>query len=312
MSPNLQIKKTLNEIAEAFSSFLEKEIIPTLRALSVPQLAEPIIYSLSGRGKRIRPCLVFLCAGLTADVDKNKSAFYVASAVEAIHTYSLIHDDLPAMDNDEIRRGKPTCHIQFSEWAAILAGDGLNSLAFEFLVKASQEDPSLNLQGLILSLSRGCGVEGMVAGQAMDLNYEKEKTVAKQPQKAPSLLQEIHHKKTAALFSTCCELGGMLSGCTNTSEYRKYGIQLGMLFQIKDDLLDKSGNTKLMGKATKKDTNKLSYPNVFGLERSQLMCQQLQEEIEILAIKLEEGPRQEKSYTLELKNLGHFLSARNS
>ncbi len=299
-----------------FSSFLNQEIIPFIHSQTVPELAEPMIYSLKARGKHIRPILLLLCSGIEPNTQsqQNRAAFYVAAAIEVIHTYSLIHDDLPAMDDDDMRRGQASCHIHYSEWAAILAGDALQSLAFELLAIASQLDINLNLQRLIICLARASGMQGMVAGQTLDLSSEREanRTIGKanEPQNTTLLLKEIHQKKTGALFCASCELAAICTNCQEISPYQEYGQNIGLLFQIKDDLLDALGDAKTMGKATNKDIDKLTYPAVFGLEASERMCKELEQELTQLAHRLVPGVRSQKDYRAQLSQLPNFVLER--
>ena len=307
--PNFaKIEDTLLSVSTALDNFFAKEIIPQIKAAAVPQLAEPMIYSLSAPGKRIRGALVFLCAGMKADSLANPAVFYVAAAVEALHTYSLIHDDLPAMDNGKLRRGRPACHLQYSEWAAILAGDGLHTFAFELLAKACTRDPRLDLQDLVISLNKGAGMNGMVSGQALDLSSARQIINGN----VNDLLHKIHNKKTAALFASSCELGALLSYCSQLDSYRQYGYELGLLFQIKDDLLDVYGDLHTMGKGTGRDIDKLTYPAVFGLEASEKQCQELQKKITKLATKLSPGPNSQVNYQAQLSELAGFVLRRDS
>ena len=319
-----KIRSTLSEFETAFNSFLASKIIPLIRSTAVPQIAEVIIYALETPGKRLRPTLLLWCAGASPDPQKNLSIFYAAAAVELSHSYSIIHDDLPAMDDDAVRRGKASCHVQYSEWAAILAGDALNSLSFALLVRAVQaakgEGSAPSLANLILSLSRGVGLEGMVSGQALDLSLERESKKDYSMEEKKSLVLAIHNKKTAALFRTCCELGALLTGAQKLAPYQAYGKKLGLLFQIKDDLLDIEGNPQRMGKAARKDIDKLSYPAVFGLEQAKAECRKLVDELQKLAQKLStelrikiKGQRQSKAdYSRQLAELPLYIIEREA
>jgi len=225
-------------------------------------LAEAIRYSLLAPGKRIRPLLVLAAAELCGGEIEN--ALPAACAVEMIHNYSLIHDDLPAMDDDDMRRGRPTCHIQFDEATAVLAGDALIPLAFEVISRDIQP-ASVALQ-CVTALAVAAGATQLVGGQADDLNLE-----FSTPDLA--MLERIHHRKTGALLSVSLELGAITAGAD--SEQRKsllnYGKHLGLAFQIADDLLDLRGSQAKMGKRTNKDagSGKMTYPSVIGEQQSE-------------------------------------------
>jgi geranylgeranyl diphosphate synthase type II len=188
-----------------------------------------------------------------------KEVLPTACGLELIHTYSLIHDDLPAMDNDEMRRGRPTVHRQFDEATAILAGDGLYSLAFElFSLGPAREDLKFRVIG---EIARATGPRGMVGGQQMDIDPKTEST--------PPILRHLHLRKTAYLIATALKCGGILGqGPEPAVEVLfKNGIYLGMLFQITDDILDLTGDSALLGKAVHKDLaqGRLTYPGLYGL-----------------------------------------------
>lgn len=295
---NSNTRELFGRYTAAFNDFLAAVIAPLIRERAVDRIAEPVLYSLEAGGKRFRPALLFLCAGLepeeiarhTTSSDgpsaereaaRIEQALFAAAALECIHTYSLIHDDLPAMDNDEIRRGKPTCHMAFSEWEAILAGDALNTLAFDLLT--DQEWEPRTAVGLVRLLARGAGLGGMICGQALDLHAEKNHLRDTSPDLARSVLTEIHLKKTAALIGTACEMGALLAGLTPPSRepYRRFGETLGFLFQVSDDLLDVTGDEVLMGKKVGKDeeAGKLTYPVLFGVEESRKQAAELSEKL---------------------------------
>lgn len=236
-----------------------------------PLLAEAMRYSLLAPGKRMRPILVLLsteaCGG-----DERK-ALPAACAVEMVHTYSLIHDDLPAMDDDDLRRGLPTCHKKFGEATAILAGDALLTLAFQVLASGY---PPATACGCCLELARGAGDCGMVAGQALDLAWE-----AGSPSALPrnlESLERIHAQKTGALFRACLRLGAWSAQGERTGGPDRalleavdcFGRCLGMVFQITDDLLDVEGSVEQTGKRVGKDAarGKLTYPGLLGVEES--------------------------------------------
>lgn len=224
---------------------VEKHLSHIFQALNAPskKLKKAMEYAVLSQGKRLRPLLVYLTAR-TLDIPLEKLD-NVACAVECMHAYSLVHDDLPAMDDDDLRRGKPTCHKAFDEATAILAGDALQTLAFQqilridsALINAEQK----NAMALLLSVA--CGAEGMVSGQAMDLEY-LEQTI---PQE---LLQTIHHLKTGIFLETCVKLALLAAPDMEASHQNallSFAQYLGLAFQIQDDYLDRYGDTETLGK----------------------------------------------------------------
>jgi farnesyl diphosphate synthase len=206
-----------------------------------------------GGGKRFRPFLVLESAALFGVAAE--SALQAAAAVECVHCYSLIHDDLPAMDNDDVRRGRPTVHKVFDEWTAILAGDALLTLAFEILSgAATHADPAIRAE-LVTGLARASGGAGMVGGQCLDLEAEK---LGRPAQPTASHVQRLQAMKTGALLRFSCEAGAILGGAS--AEQRRalvnYGACIGLAFQIADDLLDLEGDAAAVGKAVGKDAAK--------------------------------------------------------
>jgi len=212
-------------------------------------------------GKRFRPLLLLAtgeCFGAPRD-----SLIATACAVELIHTYSLIHDDLPAMDNDDLRRGRPTCHIQFGEATAILAGDALQTLAFQTIADDEHLDPQTRVR-LLGELAQASGTpSGMVAGQAHDLEAE-ERTVDEEE------LEQIHRLKTGALITAATRCGAIIGSPSKADlmKVTEYGAQLGLLFQITDDLLDVTATAEKLGKTPGKDarSHKATYPGVYGMK----------------------------------------------
>jgi geranylgeranyl diphosphate synthase type II len=226
-----------------------------------PRLTEAIRYSLLAPGKRLRPMLVLIAAeacGGTSD-----AAMPAACAVEMVHAYSLVHDDLPAMDDDDLRRGRPTCHKAFGEATAILAGDALLTLAFEVLARDVR--PAATAARCCAVLACAAGARALVGGQADDLAAEFS---------AGSLeaLEAIHRRKTGALFLASLELGGLTAGASDEqlAALADYGWRLGLVFQITDDLLDVRGDVADLGKRVGKDSTrgKLTYPGVLGVDAS--------------------------------------------
>jgi farnesyl diphosphate synthase len=226
------------------------------------KLVNALSYSLMSGGKRIRPLLSYATAeALGLDLS---NADYVAASIEMIHAYSLIHDDLPAMDNDDLRRGKPTCHVEFDDATAILAGDALQAMAFEVLTHIDAK-PKAVVQ-LIRMLSLSCGVLGMAGGQSLDLESEN-KQLDKQA------MDNIHQLKTGALISASVEMMGVLCDqCTDETRMalKQYAYDFGMAFQIIDDVLDVIGDEDTIGKPIGSDesNNKSTYPSIMGLDAS--------------------------------------------
>ncbi|MFK7766725.1 MAG: polyprenyl synthetase family protein [Mariniblastus sp.] len=231
-------------------------------------LREAIRYCLLAPGKRIRPLLVLTAAQMCGGTIAN--AMPSACAVEMIHNYSLIHDDLPAMDDDELRRGKPTCHVKFDEATAILAGDALIPLAFEVITRDTK--PAEVALECVASLAKASGPSQLVGGQADDLNLQFAASDVES-------LEKIHRRKTGALLTCSLELGAITAQASQ--EYRSslinYGKHLGLAFQIVDDLLDLRGSQAKMGKRTGKDAElgKQTYPSVIGEEASELRAQEM-------------------------------------
>lgn len=245
-------------------SLVERAIIDFLPVCNDNQdeVVEAMKYSLSNGGKRLRPvfCLEF-AASLGLD---KREALPFACAIEYIHTYSLIHDDLPCMDNDDFRRGKPSCHKKFSEDTALLAGDALLTHAFQIITESDLSDfKKVNAVSL---LSQNSGAAGMIGGQVIDLKYEKEN---------PSLNQllSVHKLKTGALISAACLMGCIAGGATEKqmAAASKFAYTLGIAFQIKDDILDVVGDSAVLGKpvGSDADNNKTTYVTVAGLEKAQ-------------------------------------------
>jgi geranylgeranyl diphosphate synthase type II len=254
----------------AFFDRVRPAIDSTLNGLLPAETASPerihqaMRYSTLDGGKRIRPCLCV--AAFAAYRDDWKPILPIASAVEMIHSYSLIHDDLPAMDDDDLRRGKPSCHKQFDEAIAILAGDALVTLAFEVLAR-SKDFPAERMLQAISTLGRAAGsCGGMIAGQVLDI--EAEVTPANEHQ-----LEAIHRSKTGALIAASVWLGAYLGGATETdlSSIRTYCDRIGLAFQVIDDILDATDGSN-------RDEGKATYPGLHGLEKSRHIAHHLMEE----------------------------------
>jgi geranylgeranyl diphosphate synthase, type II len=227
-----------------------------------PDLHRAIEYTLDGPGKRIRSALVLWCCELSAGRE-NADARTAAAAIEMVHTYSLVHDDLPAMDDDDLRRGRPTCHKAFDEATAILTGDGLLTLAFEIL--ANEIGDTVLAVKLIAELARAAGPAGMIAGQVADLKAES--TVGTVP-----MLEYIHTNKTAKMFRCAAAMGALCGGASveQVGVLGQYGLKIGLGFQIADDILDVSASSEQLGKTAGKDLKaaKCTYPAVVGIEKA--------------------------------------------
>jgi geranylgeranyl diphosphate synthase, type II len=238
------------------------------------QLTDAMAYSLLGPGKRIRPALVLLCyhAAGGDGAQAEARAMPAAAAIEMIHCFSLIHDDLPAMDDDDLRRGRPTNHKVFGEALAILAGDALNTLPFQIVADRIGE-PGLAVK-ILRELTFATGPEGMIGGQVLDTCHPEEakkNPVAIGPALLPKL-QQIHRMKTGALIRCACRMGAIaaeVDGAT-LAQIDTYGQAIGLAFQIVDDILDVTSTEEQMGKKVGKDADKgkLTYPVLVGLERS--------------------------------------------
>ncbi len=262
------LKEMLNNYKVLVDDFIDRL---SLKRIFPPLFNEALFYTPKSGGKRIRAMLVMLAASM---FDANmEDAVYVAGAVELIHAYSLIHDDLPAMDNDDFRRGKPSNHKVFSEALAILAGDGLNTYAFNIILNSNLNDKKKVNVAKILSDNAGIG--GMVTGQAADiLSSEKKLTQYKDK----FLVNFIHKHKTAKLIQASVVCGAL---CGNPSEdelekIKRYGLYSGVAFQIIDDCLDVVGDEKKMGKKRVDNINDtLTYPKVYGLNKSYELADKL-------------------------------------
>jgi geranylgeranyl diphosphate synthase type II len=279
------------EIDAALEYWLPSEATPPV---SVHQAMR---YSVFAGGKRIRPILCLRAGRLFGAEDA--AVLPVACALELIHTYSLIHDDLPALDNDSLRRGKPTCHVQFGEALAILAGDGLLTLAFHVLARAPVE--AERRVRIIEEISAAAGtVNGMVGGQVADLEAGGQVVTAGQ-------LEYIHRSKTAALIRAAAVAGGLAGQATaeDLERLRQFGEKIGWAFQVVDDILDVEESSVQLGKTAGKDEQqkKATYPALFGLEPSrqfaQALCQQAVAELDVY------GERADS-----LRELAHFLVRR--
>jgi len=255
------IDKLLSESRRLVEASLD-ELLPAAD-VSPQKVHEAIRWSVFAGGKRFRPALL-LASGQTFGAPV-EVLLNTACALEMIHTYSLIHDDLPSMDDDELRRGRPTCHVRYDEATAILAGDALQSLAFQAIAEHQLLEPQTRVR-LITELSRAAGTpHGMVAGQALDIEAEAREVTSEE-------LEEIHRLKTAALVICAVRCGAIIAGANETEldAVTKYAQNLGLLFQITDDLLDVTATEQELGKTPGKDarSEKATYPALYGLEEA--------------------------------------------
>ncbi len=266
-----RLQEALNDTAEAVTTMLDR-LLPDG---DVPErrLFEAMRYATLGGGKRLRPFLVLTGARLF-DVDEDR-ALRAAATVEFIHCYSLIHDDLPAMDDDDLRRGRPTCHIQFDEATAILAGDALATLAFEVLATSGTHPDATVRCELVRLLAQAAGAGGMVGGQMFDLTAEG----ASLDIPAVTRLQRL---KTGQLFAFSCEAGAILGRASVAARkaLRAYAHDLGLAFQITDDLLDVEGSEDVVGKKVGKDaeSGKATFVAVLGVARAREQARILSEQ----------------------------------
>lgn len=272
-----EMAEMAGQAGQTLSELLQKQT-------AIPKrLKEAMDYMLQSGGKRIRSALVLWTCRMTAG-QVNRDAQIAAAAVEMVHTYSLIHDDLPAMDDDDMRRGRPSCHRQFDEATAVLAGDALLTLAFEVL--ATEVSNPATAVGMIRTLSKAAGPAGMIAGQIADMEGSR-------VQASMENLQYIHTNKTAEMFAASAVLGGVAGGASDSQldDLREYGMKIGLGFQIADDLLDVTGKTENLGKTAGKDTvqGKLTYPALVGIEKSRQIFEKIT--LEAMAALVVFGPK---------------------
>lgn len=292
--------------------FLERwapRVEERLRELLPPEDEEPrsvhaaMRYSVLAGGKRLRPALVLL--GARAAGGREEDVLGVACAVELVHTYSLIHDDLPAMDDDDVRRGRPSCHRQFGEAVAILAGDALNTYAFEVIARTAP-DPT-RVAALVRELCEAAGTRGMVGGQVADLEAERAEN-GEGEAVTLDVVRGIHERKTGALLTASLRLGAIAAGADEPllGTLRDVGRRLGLAFQIIDDVLDEEGEVADLGKTPGKDRaqGKATYPRAVGVARSR----QAAEELVADAVSMLDG----RPGSDVLRSLGAYLLARRS
>lgn len=264
---------TWSERYHEYCSMIEAALPQYLPPVTLPQgkVCEAMAYSLLDGGKRIRGCLTLamceLCGG------EVQSALPLACAIEMVHAYSLIHDDLPCMDNDDLRRGKPSCHIKFGEGTALLAGDALLTHAFSAASDAYFNGtlPAETVLRCVNQLSRAAGVEGMIGGQVID-------TAPEEVPKTPEQLEEMHSMKTGALIRSAAVLGCLAAGAPRdvVMQADLYAAKIGLAFQIVDDILDATEESEKLGKSTSDaDNNKTTYITLYGVEKAREMVRRL-------------------------------------
>ena len=272
LDSSAQVQQDLDRLVP----LLEVHLLDALSGGEAPRVGEAMRYSLEAGGKRVRPVLCMLAAesiGSSPEI-----AISCATALEYIHTYSLIHDDLPAMDDDDLRRGKPTCHVAFGEGQAILAGDGLLTEAFAIVLSDETLPVERRVQAARI-LAEAAGWRGMVGGQSLDLEGE-ERTRNGQSYDLDHL-KLIHRLKTGALLRASLELGGAAAGATaeQLKALREAGEAIGLAFQIQDDILDTTSTSEQMGKRVGKDEGrgKITYPLLLGLDGARTALQKATE-----------------------------------
>ncbi len=285
---------TAEDVNETLDTLLQNHADPEAR------LIEAMRYSTLDGGKRIRPFLVVASAGLF-DVN-HQSALRVAAAVEMVHCYSLVHDDLPAMDDDDLRRGRATCHKEFDEATAILAGDGLLTRAFEILAhEKTHDDPKVRAD-LVLALAHAAGPDGMVGGQMLDLVAEH------QTLNMPEITR-LQRMKTGMLIAVSCETGAILGKASSEARLalQAYAHDLGLVFQMVDDLLDVVGDEKSLGKGAGKDARagKATFVSLLGADRAR-------DQADLLAVQASEHLDLFDEKADPLRQLAEFVVTRSA
>jgi len=241
-----EFSKKMGVIANDTNKYLKKFF---LKKSKYSYLVEPMKYGVFSGGKRFRSTII-VNTGKIFNIDYKK-LIIIGAAIECVHSYSLIHDDLPTMDNDDLRRGKPATHKRFNEFTAILAGNSLLTLAFEILSSKNLKLPPKVKNELISTLAIYSGFSGLAGGQYFDLTFENKKISIKK-------VIDIQNNKTGKLFAFCCECAGIIKGYNFNKRkmLKKIGLDIGLLFQIVDDLIDFKGDSKIVGKPTKRDKKK--------------------------------------------------------
>ena len=292
------VEQILRRDVETVTAFL-REILKGYSD-APPKLVEAIEYSLLAGGKRIRPALVLESWRACNGPDESRdAALAAAGAIELVHTFSLVHDDLPAMDDDDLRRGRPTNHKVFGEAMAILAGDAMLTMAFDTMARHA---PPQVAAPMLRELAHATGPQGMIGGQVLDMAAENQSLALEQ-------LRDVHRRKTGALITASCRLGALAAAAPDghVDALTRFGQHLGLAFQITDDLLDVTSTDHQLGKGTKKDARKgkNTYPALLGLDGSRDAARfQIQEAVNALVIL---GPQAE-----DLAQLARFVLSRSS
>ena len=265
------------DLIRAYQERVNQALKKALPPINNSRLVDAMRYSVLNGGKRLRPILVYLSSELGKT--DNLIADTAACAVEFIHCYSLIHDDLPAMDDDKLRRGKPTCHIKFDEATAILAGDALQPMAYELICSIDNISDASKIS-MVNSLAKACSYNGMVEGQMKDMQLDKTVSV--------DALDLMHEQKTGRLIEASIELGGLIGGLNSDelSILKAYGQKIGLAFQIRDDIIDVESPSSESGKPQGSDAmkEKITYPSLVGIKESKIRSQELADEaLEILS-----------------------------
>lgn len=258
-----ELENHMTQIGTAVEEELDR-LLPEVDESEEATLFEAMRYSVFAGGKRVRPMLVMAANEMLGG--RQSRGLRVGAAMEMLHTYSLIQDDLPCMDNDDLRRGKPTCHIQFDETTALLASDALHSLCFEVLVdQETHTDPGVRTL-LVKQFAEAAGGRGMVGGQMLDMMAES----SSDKEMDQGALARLQRKKTGALFTACCEAAVALNGATREEHHRlaSYARNLGLAFQMIDDVLDEVGDRETLGKTTQKDkeAGKATFASLLGVD----------------------------------------------
>lgn len=295
----MNIKEELKRRAALVDAALEAFLPP---ADTYPVIIhEAMRYSVFAGGKRLRPILVLAAAETVGGHAGVEAAMPAACALELIHTYSLVHDDLPAMDNDDFRRGRPTSHKVYGEAVAIMVGDALLTSAFELIARSAEGVAAESVSLVTLEIARAAGSQGLIGGQVVDTLSENKKVDG-------PVLEYIHRHKTGALFRAAVRAGALLNGASSKElqALTTYAEQMGLAFQIKDDLLDIEGEQDKIGKPIGSDLKNLkaTYPALYGLENSRAMASQAAEEA-VAALEIF-GPKAEF-----LRAVMHFIINRD-
>ncbi|WP_306117180.1 MULTISPECIES: polyprenyl synthetase family protein [unclassified Roseitalea] len=292
-------RSALAQRAQAVEAFLDSAITPNTVAgetVRPERLVAAMRHGVLNGGKRLRPFLVMECNALLGGVDD--AALAIAAAVECVHCYSLIHDDLPAMDDDDLRRGVPTVHVAFDEATAILAGDALLTLSFDLAGRRPAGLCVEKANALVVALARAAGLGGMAGGQMLDLQHEHGAV-------DPAMVETIHAMKTGALIRFSCEAGAIVARPDARETMRRLGAILGLAFQLADDLLDVTADAAAMGKATGKDAaaGKQTLVGLHGVDWARQRLDALVSEADALL-----APFGDKAETL--RQAAHFIAHR--